>query len=63
MAMNKTLVSTIVCFTIVLLMAVFQFALDDVAPIPIPESLQGLPITLVAASLVAMSFLGFAGVV
>ncbi len=29
----------------------------------IPESLKGLPITLVAASLVSMSFLGFAGVV
>ncbi|MBO4745723.1 MAG: hypothetical protein J5613_01470 [Alphaproteobacteria bacterium] len=41
MAMNKTLVSTIVCFTIVLLMAVFQFALDDAVPIAIPESLQG----------------------
>lgn len=29
----------------------------------IPKSLQGLPITLVAASLVSMSFLGFAGIV
>lgn len=29
----------------------------------IPESLKGLPITLVAASLVSMSFLGFAGIV
>ncbi len=29
----------------------------------IPKSLQGLPITLVAASLVSMSFLGFAGLV
>lgn len=29
----------------------------------IPESLKGLPITLVAASLVALSFLGFQGVV
>ncbi len=29
----------------------------------IPESLKGLPITLVAASLVSMSFLGFAGLV
>ncbi len=29
----------------------------------IPESLKGLPITLVAASLVAISFLGFQGVV
>lgn len=29
----------------------------------IPKSLQGLPITLVAASLVAVSFLGFQGVV
>lgn len=29
----------------------------------IPESLKGLPITLVAASLVAVSFLGFSGLV
>ncbi len=29
----------------------------------VPESLKGLPITLVAASLVSMSFLGFAGLV
>ena len=29
----------------------------------IPESLKGLPITLVAAALVSMSFLGFAGLV
>ncbi len=29
----------------------------------IPESFKGLPITLVAASLVSMSFLGFAGIV
>ena len=28
----------------------------------IPESLKGLPITLIAASLVALSFLGFSGV-
>ena len=29
----------------------------------IPEFLKGLPITLVSASLVAMSFLGFQGVI
>lgn len=29
----------------------------------IPKSLQGLPITLISASLVSMSFLGFAGLV
>ena len=29
----------------------------------IPESLKGLPITLVAASLVSLSFMGFTGVV
>lgn len=29
----------------------------------IPEFLEGLPITLIAASLVALSFLGFQGVV
>ena len=29
----------------------------------IPETFRGLPITLVAASLVAVSFLGFNGVV
>lgn len=29
----------------------------------IPKSLKGLPITLVSASLVSVSFLGFAGIV
>ena len=29
----------------------------------IPESLKGLPITLIAAAIVALSFLGFAGIV
>ncbi len=29
----------------------------------IPESLKGLPITLISAAIVAMSFLGFAGIV
>ena len=29
----------------------------------IPEFLQGLPITLIAASLVSLSFLGFGGIV
>ncbi len=29
----------------------------------IPESLQGLPITLISASIVSLSFLGFAGIV
>ncbi len=29
----------------------------------IPKSLQGLPITLIAASIVALSFLGFSGIV
>ncbi len=29
----------------------------------IPESLKGLPITLISASIVALSFLGFAGIV
>ena len=29
----------------------------------IPKALQGLPITLIAASIVSLSFTGFAGVV
>lgn len=29
----------------------------------VPEFLQGLPITLIAASLVSLSFLGFSGIV
>jgi len=28
----------------------------------VPKFLQGLPITLIAASIVALSFLGFAGI-
>ena len=44
-------------------MALFAGVRRRMEACDIPESLQGLPITLVAASLVAMSFLGFAGVV
>ena len=44
-------------------MAIFAGVRKRMELCDIPETLQGLPITLVAASLVAMSFLGFAGVV
>lgn len=45
-----------------LAMAIFAGVRKRLESSDIPESLQGLPITLIAASLVAMSFLGFAGV-
>ncbi len=44
-------------------MAIFAGVRKRMELCDIPETLQGLPITLIAASLVAMSFLGFAGVV
>lgn len=43
-------------------MAIFSGVRKRIEASDIPESLKGLPITLVSASLVAMSFLGFAGV-
>lgn len=44
-------------------MAIFAGVRKRIESSDIPETLQGLPITLIAASLVAMSFLGFSGVV
>ena len=44
-------------------MAIFAGVRRRMESCDIPETLKGLPITLVAASLVAMSFLGFSGVV
>ena len=43
-------------------MVLFAGVRSRLASCDIPKSLQGLPITLIAASLVALSFLGFAGV-
>ncbi len=43
-------------------MVLFAGVRSRIAACDIPKSLQGLPITLIAASLVALSFLGFAGV-
>lgn len=44
-------------------MVIFAGVRQRLADCDIPEFLKGLPITLVAASLVALSFLGFQGVV
>ena len=41
MAMKKPMVSSIVFFTIVLLMASFGFSLDDTPPMVLPESIRG----------------------
>ncbi len=41
MAMKKPMVSSIVFFTIVLLMASFGFTLNDTPPIVLPESVRG----------------------
>ena len=41
MAMKKPMVSAIVFFTIVLLMASFGFSLDDTPPMVLPESARG----------------------
>ena len=45
-----------------LAMVLFAGVRSRVESCDIPKSLQGLPITLIAASLVALSFLGFSGV-
>lgn len=44
-------------------MVIFAGVRQRIEDCDIPESLKGLPITLVAASLVALSFLGFQGIV
>ena len=44
-------------------MVMFAGVRERLESCDIPKSLQGLPITLVAASLVSMSFLGFTGLV
>ena len=46
-----------------LAMVLFAGVRERLEGCDIPKSLQGLPITLVAASLVAVSFLGFQGLV
>ncbi|MBE6757631.1 MAG: RnfABCDGE type electron transport complex subunit A [Ruminococcaceae bacterium] len=44
-----------------LAMVLFAGVRERMELVPVPESLKGLPITLVAASLVSVSFLGFQG--
>ncbi|MBE6783835.1 MAG: RnfABCDGE type electron transport complex subunit A [Ruminococcaceae bacterium] len=44
-------------------MVMFSGVRERMESSDVPESLKGLPITLVAAALVSMSFLGFAGLV
>lgn len=46
-----------------LAMVLFAGVRSRMENMDVPESFKGLPITLVAASIVSMSFLGFAGVV
>ena len=43
-------------------MVLFAGVRERIAACDVPESLKGLPITLIAASLVALSFLGFQGI-
>ena len=46
-----------------LAMVLFAGVRSRMENMDVPESFKGLPITLIAASIVSMSFLGFAGVV
>lgn len=46
-----------------LAMVLFAGVRERLEDADIPKSLRGLPITLIAAALVALSFLGFAGIV
>ena len=45
-----------------LAMLLFSGVRERLETADIPEFLKGLPITLVAAALVSLSFLGFAGI-
>ena len=45
-----------------LAMLLFSGVRSKVETADVPEFLKGLPITLVSAALVALSFLGFAGI-
>ncbi len=45
-----------------LAMVIFAGVREKIETADIPDFLKGLPITLIAASLVALSFLGFAGI-
>ena len=49
-------------FGFMLAMLLFSGVRERLETADIPEFLKGLPITLVAAALVALSFLGFAGI-
>ena len=46
-----------------LAMVLFAGVRSRIETADVPKGLQGLPITLVAASIVSLSFLGFAGLV
>lgn len=46
-----------------LAMVMFAGVRERLESCDIPKSLKGLPITLVAASLVSVSFLGFTGII
>ena len=46
-----------------LAMVLFAGVRSKMENLPCPKALQGVPITLVAASIVALSFFGFAGVI
>ena len=44
-------------------MVLFAGVRSRIENCPAPKSFQGLPVTLIAASIVALAFFGFAGVV
>ena len=46
-----------------LAMVLFAGVRSKMENIPVPKSMRGVPITLIAASIVALAFFGFAGVV
>ena len=46
-----------------LAMVLFAGVRSRIENAPVPEAMKGLPITLVAASIVSLSFYGFAGVI
>ena len=60
----ESMVSTLGCgLGFLLAMVLFSGVRSKIEESEIPESLRGLPVTLIAASFVSLAFLGFSGIV
>ena len=63
--MKKAILSILISVLLITMLAMVMFAgvRERLESCDVPKFLQGLPITLIAASLTSVSFLGFSGVV